>query len=408
MEATVVSRQADRSRLPLAGLKVLDLTQFVAGPYCTLLLADLGAEVYKIELPGKGDAYREAGPYFVEDQSSLFLSLNRNKKSVAIDFRKPAGRELVWRLVGMVDVLVENSRPGALQRYGLGYDDVRPLNERLVYCSITGYGQSGPLSHLGGFDLILQGIGGLMSVTGEQGRPPVKVGLPVLDTGAAILAAFAIVSAIHGGRQTGRGRHVDVSLLDFSLACLTTVASSYFAGGVVPDRRGSASSNFAPYQAFATADGWITVCGSGSEEMWRRLCRALELEELETDSRFESNSKRVANEAALIDILAPLFVERTKAEWLTILEQHGVPAGPINTVDEVLSDPQVMDRNLIVEPERGRTPIPLVGTPLRFVGEEHREHDAPPALGEHTGEVLLAAGLSKDELSALCKEGVIA
>jgi crotonobetainyl-CoA:carnitine CoA-transferase CaiB-like acyl-CoA transferase len=205
MEATAVSLlsrvPSGWPQQPLAGLKVLDLTQFVAGPYCTLLLADLGAEVYKIELPGKGDAYREAGPYFVEDQSSLFLSLNRNKKSVAIDFRQPAGRDLIQRLVGTVDVLVENSRPGALQRYGLGYDDLRPLNERLVYCSITGYGQRGPLSHLGGFDLILQGIGGLMSVTGEQGRPPVKVGLPVLDTGAATLAAFAIVSAIHGGRQ---------------------------------------------------------------------------------------------------------------------------------------------------------------------------------------------------------------
>lgn len=397
-----------RSELPLSGLKVLDLTQFVAGPYCTMLLGDLGAEIIKIEIPAKGDAYRVAGPYFVDGESTLFLSLNRNKRSAAIDFRHPDALPLMRQLVRSVDVLVENSRPGALARSGLGYDDVHEANPRLIYCSISGYGQTGPKAHLGGFDLILQGVGGLMSVTGEEPGGPVKVGLPVLDTGAALLASFGITCALLRRERTGQGEHVDVSLLDFSLASLTTVASAFFASGAVPGRRGSASSNFAPYQAFATQDGWITVCGSGSEEMWRRLCAALDRPDLLMDEDFNANSKRLANETALIGILTPIFKSRRSSTWLSLLEKHGVPAGAINSVNDVVDDAQVFDNHLIVSAEEGGTAIPLVGTPLRFRETGALQYSRPPSLGEDTEDILSSLGLSNEDMVVLRSCGVIA
>lgn len=394
---------------PLTGITVVDLTQFVAGPFCTQLLGDLGADVIKIEPSERGDTYRQQGPEFVGGEASLFLALNASKRSVAVDFRREEGRQVLHRLLTQADVLVENSRPGALARVRLDFATASALNPRLIYASISGYGQTGPSAARGGFDLMLQGEGGLMSITGEEGGPPVKVGAPILDIGAALLAVSGILAALLQRQRTGRGQHVDTSLLDFSVAALATVAASYFATGRVPGRSGSASPTFAPYQAFRAADGYLTVAGAGSETLWRRLAKALDLEELVQDPRFRTNSDRVANQRELASIIERRLAAQPVSHWLQLLGTAGVPCGPINDLAALFADAQVRARGLVQEMVHPRADrITVVGVPLKLSDSPAGHCTPPPVLGQHTAEVLAALGYTAGEVRRLVRDGVVA
>ena len=391
----------------LDGLTVLDLSQYVAGPYCTRLLGALGADVIKVESVPHGDAYRRQGPQFLGGEATLFLALNLNKRSLALDIHREAGAGILRRLIRCADVFVENSRPGAMERAGLDFAAALAINPRLVYASVSGYGQTGPDARRGAFDLILQGTGGLMSVTGARDGEPVKVGAPVLDIGSALLALSGILAALLQRNTTGRGQHVDVSLLDFSLASLTSIAAGFFATGAVPRRMGSASPSFAPYQAFRTADGSLAVAGSGSEDLWRRFAMAVGLEDLQADDRFRSNADRVRNQDELTPLIEARLGERTTVEWTALLDEANVPCGPVNDLADLFSSPQVRARDLVAaidHPSAGR--YRTTGTPLHLSDSPAREA-AAPRLGEHTAGILRAIGYDADALRALQAQGVI-
>lgn len=380
-------RPADRPAGPLAGLKVLDMTSYVAGPYCSMLLGDLGADVIKVELPGRGDVYRVQGPQFLRGESVTFLALNRNKRSVALDVGAELDRARLLELVAEADVFLENLTPGALARKGLGYEDLRAVNPRLVYCSISGYGQDGPRAAEGGYDLQLQAEGGLMSVTGEPDRPPVKVGVSVLDYGAALYGAVGILAALAARDRTGEGQHVDVSLLDTTVAWFTVLAGTYWATGEVPAPLGSRSALFAPYQAFEASDGWLTVVGTGGANGWADFCGVLGLPELIDDPRFRTNGDRIANIEVLEPILAARFRTATVADWVERLKAVSLPAAPINRLDQVLRDPQVLARRLVVEvdhPVEGT--YQAIGMPIKLSATPMGVRRRPPTLGEHQGE----------------------
>jgi crotonobetainyl-CoA:carnitine CoA-transferase CaiB-like acyl-CoA transferase len=393
---------------PLAGIRVVDLAQFVAGSYCTMLLGDLGADVLKVELPGAGDPYRKQGPEFVGGEATLFLALNRNKRGVAIDWKRPQGGEALQRLIAAADVFVENARPGSLAKYGLDYASLAARYPRLIYCSISGYGQTGPYAGRGGFDLILQGEGGLMAITGERAGPPVKVGAPVLDVGAALAGVVGILAALHQRSTSGCGAHIESSLLDFSLATLCTAAQSFFAGGVEPERMGSASPMFAPYQAFAVGDMYITLAGAGNESLWQRCCNVLGRPGLIEDARFRTNADRVRHQAELAAIVESILATRPREAWLKEFAAAGVPAGPINSLGQLFADPHVRARGAVQtmsHPSAGD--VPAVTAPLRLDGATTGIGRPPPRLGEHTDEVLTEAGYPAAEIDALRERGVI-
>lgn len=393
---------------PLAGLRVIDLAQFVAGSYCTMILGDLGADVLKIELPGAGDPYRRQGPEFVDGEATLFLALNRNKRSVALDWKRPEGMELLHRLLGSADVFVENARPGALAKHRLDYDSLSERFPGLIYCSLSGYGQTGPYAHRGGFDLVLQGEGGLMSVTGEEGGPPVKVGAPILDIGAAMTGLVGVLASLHQRAATSRGTHVDVSLLDFSLASLATVAQSYFASGKEPQRMGSASPQFAPYQAFQTADQSITIAGTGNETLWGRLCRVLGRPELIDDPNFCTNMARVAHRDELTAIVESVLMTRPHHEWLREFDAADIPAGSINSLGALLADSHLQERQAVLNMSaKGRQEVPAIAAPVRVDGTTLPARIYPPRIGEHTAEVLSGLGCSQSDIERLTHEGVI-
>ena len=393
---------------PLAGLRIVDFAQFVAGSYCTMMLGDLGADVLKVELPDAGDPYRRQGPEFVGGEATLFLALNRNKRGIALDWKRPEGKSVVARLLESADVFVENARPGALAKHGLDYISLSRSYPHLIYCSLSGYGQTGPYAHRGGFDLILQGEGGLMSITGEDGGPPVKVGAPILDIGAAMSGLVGILAALHQRETSGRGMQVDVSLLDFSLAALTTVAQSYFASGQEPQRLGSASPQFAPYQAFRTADQSITIAGTGNETLWGRLCRVIGRPELIDDPRFRSNAERVARRDELAAIVESVLITRPHGEWLQMMEQEEIPAGPINGLGALLADPHLRERQAVLAMGGDdRAAVSAVAAPLRLDGATLPIRRYPPRLGEHTLEVLAELGYQRNEIERLARGGAI-
>lgn len=393
---------------PLDGIRVIDLAQFVAGSYCTMLLGDLGADVLKVEIPSAGDPYRRQGPEFVGGEATLFLALNRNKRSVAIDWKQPAGLEALHHLIAGADIFVENARPGSLAKYGLDYASLSARYRGLIYGSISGYGQTGPYAGRGGFDLILQGEGGLMAITGERGGPPVKVGAPVLDVGAALSCVAGMLAALHRRNMTGVGAHVDSSLLDFSLAALCTVAQSYFASGVEPERMGSASPMFAPYQAFKAADGYITLAGAGNESLWQRACQVLGRPDLIDDPRFRSNADRVQHQDELVAIVEAALATRPRAEWQRAFEAAGVPAGPINTLADLFADPHLRERGAVLTMQHPTAGVlPAVAAPLRVDGTAGHAHRPPPRLGEHTDEVLRESGVSPARIAELRALGVL-
>jgi crotonobetainyl-CoA:carnitine CoA-transferase CaiB-like acyl-CoA transferase len=395
----------------LAGVRVLDLSRMLAGPYGSMLLADLGAEVIKIEEPRGGDPMRAMGPPFLgpERESAYFLSINRNKKSVALDLETPEGREVFHGLCRVSDVVWENFRPGVMARLGCAPQTLRELNPRLVVCSISAFGQEGPYREWPAFDLALQAMGGAMSLTGEAGRPPARMGLPMGDLAGGMFGALAVASALFRRAQTGEGTCVDLSLLDCQVSLLTYVAQYFWADGRVPGRVGSGHASVVPYQAFPTRDGHVVVAVF-AEKFWAAFCRAVEQPGLAADPRFDSNPKRVERRAELVPVLEALFPARTTAEWLARLQEAGVPAAPINTVDRVVSDPQVLLREMVVDLEH-----PTLGT-LRTLGVPIKPEGAPPfrpvaprALGEDTDSVLRELlGYPSERIDGLRRRRVIA
>ncbi len=391
------------------GVRVLDLSRMLAGPYGSMLLADLGAEVIKIEEPGGGDPMRGMGPPFLDGESAYFLSINRNKRSVALDLERPEGREVFYDLCRVADVVWENFRPGVMAKLGCAPETLRALNPRLVVCSISAFGQSGPYRDWPAFDLALQAMGGAMSITGEEGRPPVRMGLPMGDLAGGMFGALAVAGALLRRAQTGEGTVIDLSLLDCQVALLTYVAQYFWADGRVPGRVGSGHASVVPYQAFATKDGFLVVAVF-AEKFWSGFCRAIERPDLIGDPRFDSNLKRVEGKAELTPLLEAIFPARPTAEWLGRLQGEGVPAAPINRVDEVLTDPQVVLREMVVDLEHPKLgTVKTLGTPIKPAGAPPFRPGAPPALGEHTQAVLGGLlGYPPDRIEALRVRGVVA
>jgi len=391
---------------PLEGLLVVDLTRALAGPYCTMMLADLGARVVKIESPEGGDDTRGWGPPFLGGESAYFLSVNRNKESVTLNLKHPEGIEVLHRLLGRADVLVENFRPGVMDRLGLGYRELHERYPRLVYCSISGFGQDGPYREKPAYDLILQGMGGIMGITGEEEGPPVKVGVAIADIAAGMFAAYGILAALWARERTGRGQLVDVALLDGQVAWLTYAASNYFATGEDPRRMGSAHPNLAPYQAFRTRDGYLNVA-VGSEAIWQRFCEVVE-PSLRDDPRFRTNADRVRNRSSLVQLLEARFREKTTAEWQELLDRAGVPNGPIYRISEVFADPQTLHRQMKVtleHPTAGK--VTVTGVPVKFSDTPGAVRTPPPLLGQHTEAVLAELGYSPEDVARLRAEGTL-
>jgi crotonobetainyl-CoA:carnitine CoA-transferase CaiB-like acyl-CoA transferase len=392
------------------GVRVLDLSRMLAGPYGSMLLADMGAEVIKIENPDGGDPMRVMGPPFLPDgASAYFLSINRNKKSVAIDLTREDGRAVFLDLVGGADVVWENFRPGIMERLGCGYATLAARNPRLIMCSISAYGQDGPYRDWPAFDLAVQAMGGAMSLTGEEGGRPVRMGLPMGDLAGGMFGAFAVAGALFRRSRTGAGAHVDLSLLDCQVSLLTYVAQYFWADGHVPRPQGSGHASVVPYQALATTDGHLIVAVF-AEKFWGAFCRAVEHPEWEHDPRFATNRDRVAHRAALVPLVEAVLRQRATTDWLQRLQAHGVPAAPILSVDRVLADPQVKHRRMVVEVEHGRLgALPTLGTPIKVDGGMTLDLTPPPRLGEHTDEVLgQIAKYSSARIAELRRQAVIA
>jgi formyl-CoA transferase len=403
----------------LSHLRVLDLTRVLAGPWCAQVLADLGAEVIKVERRGTGDDTRAWAPPYLKDEAgndtseaAYFLSCNRGKKSVTVDIATPEGQDIVRRLAQRSDVVLENYKVGDLDRYGLGYQRLRELNPGVVYCSITGFGQTGPWSHRAGYDFIVQGLCGLMSITGERedvpGGGPQKVGIAVTDVLTGLYAAVGVLAALAHRERTGEGQCVDMALLDVGVGIMSNMVLNYFASGEVPKRWGNAHPNIVPYQTFACSDGHLIV-GAGNDGQFRKLCEAAGQPELPQDPRFATNEARVNNRGALLTILDDIFKRDDRAGWVRRLEAVGVPCGPINDVAEVFENPQVKAREMKLElphPLAGK--VPLVRNPIRLSGTPLEYETPPPTLGQHTDEVLSSIlGASADELKRLRERKVI-
>ena len=392
---------------PLSGVRVIDVTQIMAGPFCTMLLGDMGADVIKIEKPDGGDDIRRSGPPFVAGDSAAFLNIGRNKRSVVIDIKTPEGSKIVRRLARAADIFVQNLRPGRIEGFGLGYDDLRAVNPSIVYATITGYGRTGPYKDKPGFDLMAQGMSGIMGVTGHPGQPPVKVSVPITDLNAGLFTAFGVLAAYVNRLKTGTGQHVDSSLLEAGVAYTFWESAIYFATGSPPGPNGSAHQLSAPYQALPTSDGYLTI-GGATQSNWERLCRAVGREELLSDPRFAANADRMANRAALERTLSETFMTRTTAHWLGVLDRAGVPCGPINDMSQVYADPQVIARDMVVDidhPTAGA--IRNVGIPVKFSETPGTVRRPPPRLGEHTHEVLVEFGYTADEIAALERGGIV-
>ena len=391
----------------LEGVRVLDFTRVLAGPYATMVLADLGAEVIKIELPGGGDESRSFGP-FVAGVSAYYLSVNRGKKSVTLDLRTPRGAQLAMALVERADVLVENFRPGTMDRFGLDYKRVSARNPRLVYASISGFGQSGPYSHRPAYDVIVQAMSGLASITGLPGQPPVRVGSSTADLSAALFACVGLLAALGRARESGRGRHLDVSMLDCQVALLENAVARYDVTGQVPGPLGSRHPAITPFQFFAAADGWVVVA-AGNDRLFARLCQVLQRPELAADARFAGNAGRTEHHGALESELAAIFAKGSVAEWLDRLEEAGVPCGPVNDVADLVQDPQVRSRGMIRRQPCDGESVAVPASPLRFANETPEMDPRPaPDLGEHTESVLQELlGLDAGELGSMRQDGVI-
>ncbi len=371
---------------PLHGIRVLDLSRVLAGPYCTMVLGDLGADVIKVESP-EGDETRAWGPPFAEGESAYYLCVNRNKRGIVVDFKTAEGRDILSRLIKQSDVLVENFRPGSLARFSLDFESASALNPNLIYCSITGFGQTGPSRDKPGYDFMIQATGGLMSITGEPDGEPMKVGVAVADLFAGQNAVIAILAALQARAQTGKGQHLDISLFDSQLSMLANVASNYLVSGNLPKRYGNAHANIVPYQSFQASDGWFVIA-VGNDGQFAKMCEVIGKQELVNDARFETNSARVQNRDELIPVLKPVFLTKTVNEWLSLIGDE-FPCGPINNLEQTFSNPQVEAREMLVHMEHEEIgDLRLVGSSLKFSDTPVEYKLPPPRLGEHTEEVL--------------------
>jgi crotonobetainyl-CoA:carnitine CoA-transferase CaiB-like acyl-CoA transferase len=392
----------------LEKLKVLDLTQVMAGPFCCQLLADLGAHVTKVEPVGKGDASRHAMGFRMKgEDNASFLAVNRGKESIAVDLKSAQGREILHRLARDADVVVENFRPGVTKRLGVDYETLRELNPRLIYASISGFGQTGPYASRAGYDLIAQAMSGVMSVTGEPDGDPVKCGIPIGDLGAGLFATVGILAAHVAREETGTGQHIDCSLFESALALSVWETTELWSTGRTPQRFGSAHRLNAPYQALRTSDGHITV-GANNQRLWERLCRAIGRDDLLSDERFTDNTDRMRNREPLVAELESVLTVRTTDEWVTVLTDGGVPCGPIRDYKEVFDDPHTQAREMSIEmhhPVEGM--IKGLGIPIKMSGTPGQVRSAAPLLGQHTDEVLARAGYSADEIAVLREKEVV-
>jgi crotonobetainyl-CoA:carnitine CoA-transferase CaiB-like acyl-CoA transferase len=393
---------------PLAGLKVIELAHVMAGPTCGLMLADMGADVIKLEKLPDGDDSRRSIPPVIQGEAAAYLMMNRNKRGIAVDLKHPEGREIGRRLLSTADVAIENFRKATMDRLGLGYETLRELNPGLIYCEISGFGRTGPYAERGGFDLIAQGMSGLMSITGEgPGRPPVKCGAPVTDITAGILAAMGVLAAYAHRLKTGEGQRVDASLFEAGIVHTYWQSAIALATGIAPGPLGSAHPLSAPYQAFETADGWITI-GAANQSNWLKLADALEASALKSDERFASNATRMANLPALVATLAPLLRRRSSTEWLKRFEAAGVPAGPVLDVAQMHADPQAQARKMVVEVPHSRLgKTKTLGAAVKFSATPGGVRRGAPVLGEHTREVLHEYGYADAQIDALAKTGVV-
>jgi len=393
---------------PLEGLKVIELSQIMAGPTCGMLLADMGADVIKVERIPEGDDTRTYSEPSVNGESAAFMMMNRNKRSIALDLKTEGAKEVIRRLAKVSDVLTENFRKGAMEKLGIGYEVLKKLNPKLIYCAITGYGRSGPYADKGGFDLIAQGFSGLMSITGEPGQAPIKAGSPITDINAGILAALGVVSAYVHRLKTGQGQMVDTSLMEAGVQQTYWQAAIYFATGISPEPTGSAHILAAPYQAFPTRDGWINI-GGANPANWLRLTRLVGMPELAEDPRFKTNAARMKNIGELVPILVDRLKMRTTREWLKDLDVAGIPAGPVNKVGDALSDPQVLARDMVVElkhPKAG--PTRALGLPIKFSSTKGSIRRPAPLFGEHTREILVELDYDDGDIAALIRDGAVA
>lgn len=391
----------------LEGIKVIDMTQFLSASYCAEILGDLGADVIKIERPVHGEVYRNYGPKFINGESVSYLALNRNKRSLSLNIKEQEGQEILINLVKSADVFVENFRVGTLAKYGLDYESLKHINPRLIYCSISGFGQDGPYASKGGFDLIAQAMSGIMYVTGEQDGVPVKVGYPVTDIGAGLYGAIGVLSSIIARQKTGVGCFVDTSLFEVGASWGMIAALSYFADGSIQERMGSASPQNAPYQAFTVSDGAFTM-GTGNETLWERFCEIFELNELLENDLFKDNSLRVKNQRLLSEIIEQKIKHLSVSECIERLDNVGIPCGVINSIDKVVDDPQIKWREMLVEfdhPVAGI--VKNLAFPVHFNNEICSPRLAPPLLGEHTREILIDLGYSDSEINDFEKKKVI-
>ena len=400
-------------------MRVLDLSRVLAGPWAGQLMADLGADVVKVERPGAGDDTRAWGPPWLTDdedkptgESAYYLSANRNKRSVTVDMSKPEGQALIKQLAANADILIENFKVGGLSQYGLDYASLKELNPRLIYCSITGFGQTGPYAPRAGYDFLIQGMGGLMSLTGRpdgtEGEGPIKVGVALTDVMTGLYATVAALAALAHRERTGQGQYIDLALLDVQIACLANQAANYLVGGMVPKRMGNAHPSIVPYQDFPTADGYMIIA-VGNDGQFANCCTALDKPEWSRDERFATNPQRVKHREELIALMRGVTVTRTTSEWIALMEKAGVPCGPINTLDKVFDDPQVQARGMRIEmPHPLAGEVPLVANPIRMSESPVQYHRPPPTLGEHTDEVLASwLALGSAELAELRSKKIV-
>ncbi|MEX2629110.1 MAG: CaiB/BaiF CoA-transferase family protein [Tistlia sp.] len=401
---------------PLQGLRVLDMTRILAGPTCTQLLGDLGADVVKIERPGEGDDTRRWGPPYVRnadgsdsDASAYFLSSNRNKRSLSIDMAHPEGQALIRRLAETADFAVENFKVGGLAKFGLDYFGLKQVKPDLIYCSITGFGQDGPYAPRAGYDYLAQGMGGMMSLTGEADGKPMKIGVGIADVMCGMYASVALLAALHHRERTGQGQYIDLALLDTQVAWLINEGLNYLTSGVVPHRRGTEHANIVPYNVLPAADGHF-ILAVGNDRQFQRFAQFAGAPELASDLRFLTNSLRVANREAIYEILPKLTVTKTLDQWIDGLAALGVPSGPVNTLDRVFADPQVLHRGMKVEvpyPGSETGSVSLIGNPIRFSETPVGYDRPPPHVGQHSDEVLAELGLDAAEIARLRDQGVV-
>ncbi|MFS0916434.1 CaiB/BaiF CoA transferase family protein [Brevibacillus sp. 179-C 1.1 NHS] len=391
----------------LDGIRVLDLSRTLAGPFCTMLLGDMGADIIKVEEPLHGDETRSFTPPTWDGISSYYLASNRNKRSITIDLKTEEGKEIIHSLARDADIFVENFRTGTMERLGFGYEQLKQINPRLIYCSISGFGRTGPEKNRAGYDLLLQGYGGLMSITGEGNGAPVKVGTSIVDMNAGMFAVYGILTAIIAREKTGRGQFIDVSLLDGQVVLLNYLATSYFATGNIPGRMGSAHPSLVPYQAFACRDGQI-ILAITNNRLWEKTCCALGWEDLSSDPRFATNDNRVAHREELIQLINERLSVRDSEDIFACLDAVGVPCGPIHSIDQVLNHPQVHERELILEMKHPIVQnLKVPGFPVKLSDTPATVKRYPPLLGEHTDEILLEQGYSNERIEKWRGEGVI-